>query len=202
MWIVNANWGSSFYSLYLFVCCRSSRTDIIWINDSNKLKFNPFTWHFCARVSIRHDFGDIHNPWIPRKPYILTISRADMPCSHIRIHNSHIHFLQDIVNRLQSFSSFSLPSDFLSTSTVASNKNYTTYNNSPQMAQFHLVFFKETQSCQMQNYHTRSIDQIIRWRWNCLMNSPFVCALLSIHHSSNLFFSPSCKFFLWPRSNM
>jgi hypothetical protein len=77
-----------------------------------------------ARMCVRHDFGHVHNPRIPRKPYILTIFRPHMPRLCIHIRNNHIHFIQEV---LMSYILCSSPHSFFSlTSSVALNMNSTT----------------------------------------------------------------------------
>jgi hypothetical protein len=70
----------------------------------------------CARVCVRPDFGHVHNPRIPRKPYILTISQPHVPRSRIHIRNNHKHFLQEVVNELHPvlFTSLVFLIDFIS----------------------------------------------------------------------------------------
>jgi hypothetical protein len=56
-----------------------------------------------ARVIVQQDFGYVHNPHAPCKLYVLIISRSCPLCPCIHIHNSHITFLQDIINKLLPF---------------------------------------------------------------------------------------------------
>ena len=159
-------------------------------------------WHFCARMSVQHDFGNIHNPWIPHKPYILTISQQ--PChahaftfatpTYIFYKTSSIGCSPFLLSLFRWISNLHQQLHWTRTTQLM-----TTCHKWPNST---LSSSKRTQSCQTQNYHTRTIDQIIRWQWNCLTNSSFVCALLSIHHSSDLFFPPAARFSFWPRSNI